>query len=145
MGIEKSFLQVDEQNRHHHVNGKQPRSPASVRVGGGARQEFRERLLLFSAQVVWAAQEQAAVEPQVLAYFANLVPITPGLRGWLQRRRRCHGLHRLGERGGIRQGKLRFVRLGRRVLIEPAELQRLIEQGRIGGDRNGNNVQNLGA
>ena len=48
-------------------------------------------------------------------------------------------------RSWIRQGKLRCVRLGRRVLIEPAELQRLIEQGRIGGDRNGSNLQNLGA
>jgi len=48
-------------------------------------------------------------------------------------------------RSWIRQGKLRFVRLGRRVLIEPAELQRLIEAGRIGGDRNGNNIQNIGA
>jgi excisionase family DNA binding protein len=32
----------------------------------------------------------------------------------------------------IRQGRLRAVRIGRRVLIEPAELQRLIERGRIG-------------
>lgn len=30
----------------------------------------------------------------------------------------------------IREGKLRAVRLGRRVLLEPAELQRLIEEGR---------------
>jgi len=30
----------------------------------------------------------------------------------------------------IRQGRLRAVRIGRRVLIEPAELQRLIAQGR---------------
>ena len=30
----------------------------------------------------------------------------------------------------IREGKLRAVRLGRRVLVEPAELQRLIEEGR---------------
>ena len=33
-------------------------------------------------------------------------------------------------RGWIRHGKLRCVRLGRRVLIEPSELQRLVEQGR---------------
>jgi excisionase family DNA binding protein len=33
-------------------------------------------------------------------------------------------------RGWIRNGKLRCVRLGRRVLIEPGELQRLIDQGR---------------
>jgi excisionase family DNA binding protein len=32
----------------------------------------------------------------------------------------------------IRQGRLRAVRIGRRVLIEPAELKRLIERGRIG-------------
>ena len=30
----------------------------------------------------------------------------------------------------IRQGKVKAVLLGRRVLIEPSELQRLIEQGR---------------
>ena len=34
----------------------------------------------------------------------------------------------------IRQGQLKCVRIGRRVLIEPAELDRLIEQGRIGGN-----------
>lgn len=32
----------------------------------------------------------------------------------------------------IRQRRLRAVRIGRRILIEPAELQRLIERGRIG-------------
>jgi excisionase family DNA binding protein len=32
----------------------------------------------------------------------------------------------------IRDGKLKAVRIGRRVLIEPGELQRLIEQGRTG-------------
>ena len=45
----------------------------------------------------------------------------------------------------IREGKLRAVRLGKRVLVEPSELQRLIEQGRIGEDQNVNNLQNLGA
>jgi excisionase family DNA binding protein len=30
----------------------------------------------------------------------------------------------------IREGKVQAIRLGRRVLIEPAELQRLVEQGR---------------
>ena len=32
----------------------------------------------------------------------------------------------------IKQGRLRSVRLGRRVLIEPGELERLVEQGRNG-------------
>lgn len=32
----------------------------------------------------------------------------------------------------IGQGRLRAVRLGRWVLVEPAELQRLIEEGRTG-------------
>ncbi len=32
----------------------------------------------------------------------------------------------------IKQGKLHAIKLGRRVLIEPKELQRLIEQGRGG-------------
>ena len=30
----------------------------------------------------------------------------------------------------IREGKLQAVRLGKRVLVEPSELQRLVEQGR---------------
>jgi excisionase family DNA binding protein len=38
-------------------------------------------------------------------------------------------------RSFIRQGKIRAVRIGRRVLVEPAELKRLIEQGRIGEQR----------
>lgn len=33
----------------------------------------------------------------------------------------------------IKQGRLRAVRLGRRVLLEPSELQRLIEEGRTAG------------
>ena len=33
----------------------------------------------------------------------------------------------------IREGKLRSVRLGKRVLVEPSELERLVEQGRLGG------------
>ncbi len=35
-------------------------------------------------------------------------------------------------RGWIRTGKLRCVRLGRRVMIEPVELQRLVEESRRG-------------
>jgi excisionase family DNA binding protein len=35
----------------------------------------------------------------------------------------------------IKQGKLRAVRIGRRVLVEPAELTRLLELGRTGGPR----------
>ena len=34
----------------------------------------------------------------------------------------------------IRDGKLKAVRIGRRVLIEPLELQRLIDAGRKGAD-----------
>jgi excisionase family DNA binding protein len=34
----------------------------------------------------------------------------------------------------VREGKVKAVRLGRRVLIEPSELERLIEQGRSGKD-----------
>jgi len=45
----------------------------------------------------------------------------------------------------IREGKLRSVRLGKRVLVEPGELGRLIEMGRIGGQSNGNKIQNIGA
>ena len=65
----------------------------SERVSNRTRQQLRKCLLLFSTQVVWATQEQSAVQPQVLAYLANLVPIAPGLRRWLERRRRTHGLN----------------------------------------------------
>jgi excisionase family DNA binding protein len=34
----------------------------------------------------------------------------------------------------VRVGKLRAVRIGRRVLLEPSELQRLVEAGRIAGE-----------
>jgi hypothetical protein len=33
-------------------------------------------------------------------------------------------------RADVKAGKLRCVRIGRRIMIEPAELRRLIEQGR---------------
>jgi excisionase family DNA binding protein len=32
----------------------------------------------------------------------------------------------------IRQGRVKCVRIGRRVLVEPAELERLVERGRSG-------------
>ena len=48
-------------------------------------------------------------------------------------------------RGWIRSGKLRCVRLGSRVLIEPSELQRLVAAGRTGEDHNVDDIQNLGA
>jgi len=35
----------------------------------------------------------------------------------------------------IREGRLRAVRIGRRVLLEPGELQRLIDRGRVGAQR----------
>ena len=35
----------------------------------------------------------------------------------------------------IREGKLRSVRLGKRVLVEPSELQKLIVQGRSNGSQ----------
>jgi excisionase family DNA binding protein len=34
----------------------------------------------------------------------------------------------------IRQGKIAAVRIGRRVLVEPGELQRLVERGRAATD-----------
>lgn len=34
-------------------------------------------------------------------------------------------------RAWIRQGKIAAIRLGRRVLVEPGELERLVEQGRV--------------
>ena len=55
------------------------------------------------------------------------------------------GLSHWTLRAYIKQGRLRALKIGRRVLIEPAELKHLIEQGRIGKDHNANNVQNLRA
>ena len=40
------------------------------------------------------------------------------------------GLSHWTLRAYVRQGRLRALKIGRRVLIEPSELQRLIEQGR---------------
>ena len=34
-------------------------------------------------------------------------------------------------RHDIKAGKLRCVRLGRRIMIEPSEIRRLIEEGRV--------------
>jgi len=42
------------------------------------------------------------------------------------------GVSHWAVRRWIKSGKLRAVRLGRRVLIEPAELERLVEQGKTG-------------
>jgi excisionase family DNA binding protein len=36
----------------------------------------------------------------------------------------------------VRRGKIRAIRIGRRVLIEPSELQRLIDEGRAKGGAN---------
>ena len=55
------------------------------------------------------------------------------------------GLSHWTLRAYIKQGRLRALKIGRRVLIEPSALKHLIEQGRIGKDHNANNVQNLGA
>ena len=38
-------------------------------------------------------------------------------------------------RGWIRRGKLRCVRLGSRVMVEPGELQRMVEAGRKSATR----------
>ena len=45
------------------------------------------------------------------------------------------GLSHWTLRQWIRKGTIRVVRLGRRVLIEPSELERLIEQGRAEGQQ----------
>ena len=50
------------------------------------------------------------------------------------------GLSHWTLRDWIRRGKLKPVRLGRRVLVEPAELARLVEQGRIGADNNEHHI-----
>jgi excisionase family DNA binding protein len=36
----------------------------------------------------------------------------------------------------VREGKIQSIRIGRRVLIEPSELQRLIDEGRTRGEAN---------
>ena len=45
------------------------------------------------------------------------------------------GLSHWTLRQWIRKGRIRVVRLGSRVLIEPAELERLIAQGRAEGQQ----------
>jgi len=40
------------------------------------------------------------------------------------------GLSHWTLRAYVRQGKIRAVKIGRRILIEPSELQRLVEEGR---------------
>ncbi len=55
------------------------------------------------------------------------------------------GLSHWTLRAYIRQGKIRGLKIGRRVLIEPSELERLVRQGRIEKDHNANNIQNLRA
>jgi hypothetical protein len=47
-------------------------------------QQLSERVLFFSSQMSRLVQEQRAVKPQVFAYSADLVPITPGRRRWLE-------------------------------------------------------------
>ena len=42
-------------------------------------------------------------------------------------------------RAYIRQGRIRPVRIGRRVLIEPGEIQRIVEEGRTGGKTGSSN------
>ena len=53
-------------------------------------------------------------------------PLTFGLREAAE----MTGLSHWTLRQYIREGKLAAVRIGKRVLIEPAELERLVEQGR---------------
>jgi excisionase family DNA binding protein len=48
-------------------------------------------------------------------------------------------------RAWIRTGKLGSVRLGRRVLIEPSELHRLVEQGRKREDETAYDIKDVGA
>jgi excisionase family DNA binding protein len=45
------------------------------------------------------------------------------------------GLSEWTIRAYIRQGRIPCVKIGRRVLVEPAELQRLVDRGRAGGQQ----------
>jgi len=38
-------------------------------------------------------------------------------------------------RAAVRKGRIRPVRIGRRVLIEPREIERIIEEGKSNGSR----------
>jgi len=44
-------------------------------------------------------------------------------------------------RAYVRQGRIRPVRLGRRVLIEPREILRVIEEGRANGNQEGESAE----
>lgn len=43
-------------------------------------------------------------------------------------------------RSWIRKGRLKAVKLGRRTVVEPSELRRLVEQGRNQGKENDTDV-----
>jgi hypothetical protein len=63
----------------------------SERCSNGASQEVRERLRFVTGEVLRAVQEERAVEPQVFSHAADLVPVFPRRRRWLEGRRQAHG------------------------------------------------------
>jgi hypothetical protein len=95
----------------------QERASHSKRCSDGASQQVRERLTFFRGQVLRLVQEQCAVEPQILAHSAHLVPVVPWCRWWLQRRREPDSCDQLGNRRRIRGRQ--FEPLADRVLIDP--------------------------
>ena len=74
-------------------------------------QQLSERVLFFTSQMPRPVQEQRAVKPQVFAHSADLVPIAPGRRRWLEGQRQSNGSDQLGDR----------CRIGRRELEPPAD------------------------
>jgi excisionase family DNA binding protein len=59
----------------------------------------------------------------------------------LQEAAEAVGLSQWTLRKYVREGKIAAIRLGRRVLVEPSELHRLVEQGR--GGKESKSIQNL--
>jgi len=80
-------------------------------------QQLSKRVLFFSSQMPRLVQEERAVKPQVFAHSADLVPILPGCRRWLERRRQHHGSDQLGDNCRVGRRELEPVADG--CLIDP--------------------------
>jgi Helix-turn-helix domain len=67
-----------------------------------------------------------ATTPNLAGYFA--VSMEPLLK--IEDAARLVGRTHWTLRNDVKAGKLRCVRIGRRIMIEPSEIRRLIEEGR---------------
>src|SRR6266542_118638 len=80
-------------------------------------QQVGERLTLFQGQLFGLVEKKRAVEPQVFSHTADLVPVTPRRRRWLERRQQagCGGEFGNGRWIGRRQ----LEPLANRAMVDP--------------------------